>query len=92
MKLRSPEAFWLLKNGILNSYPSLQENISCDIAVIGAGITGALISHALHKAGYDTVVIDKRDVANGSTADTTSILQYEIDTMMVDLAKMIGEE
>ena len=92
MKLRSPEAFWLLKNGILNSYPSLQENISCDIAVIGAGITGALISHALHKAGYDTVVIDKRDVANGSTAATTSLLQYEIDTMMVDLAKMIGEE
>lgn len=92
MKLRSPEAFWLLKNGILNSYPSLQENISCDIAVIGAGITGALISHALHKAGYDTVVIDKRDVANGSSAATTSLLQYEIDTMMVDLAKMIGQE
>src|SRR5690554_3545629 len=92
MKLRSPEAFWLLKNGILNSYPSLQENISCDIAVIGAGITGVLISHALHKAGYDTVVIDKKDVANGSSSATTSLLQYEIDTMMVDLARMIGEE
>src|SRR5690554_1261479 len=92
MELRSPEAFWLLKNGILNSYPSLQENIKCDIAVIGAGITGALISHSLTKAGYNTVVLDKRDVANGSTAATTSLLQYEIDTMMVDLAKMIGEE
>ena len=59
MKLRSPEAFWLLKNGIINSYPSLQEDTQCDIAVIGAGITGALISHALHRAGYNTVVIDK---------------------------------
>jgi len=39
MKLRSPEAFWLLKNGIINSYPSLQEDIQCDIPVIGAGIT-----------------------------------------------------
>lgn len=92
MQLRSPEAFWLLKNGILNSYPSLQEDIQCDITVIGAGITGALISHALHRAGYDTVVIDKRDVANGSSSATTSLLQYEIDTMMVDLARMIGEE
>src|SRR5690554_8104191 len=92
MKLRSPEAFWLLKNGILNSYPSLQENISCDIAVIGAGITGALISHTLHKAGYDTVVIDKRDVGAGSSSATTSMLQYEIDTPMIDLANMIGEE
>ena len=85
MELRSPEAFWLLKNGILNSYPSLQENIKCDIAVIGAGITGALISHSLTKTGYNTVVLDKRDVANGSTAATTSLLQYEIDTAMVDL-------
>ena len=90
MKLRSPEAFWLLKNGILNSYPKLQENTTCDIVVLGAGITGALISHALHNAGYNVVVIDKRDVANGSSAATTSMLQYEIDVPMNDLADMIG--
>lgn len=92
MKLRTPEAFWLLKNGILNSYPSLEENIRCDIAVIGAGITGSLISHALLKAGYDTVVIDKRDVGTGSSSATTSMLQYEIDTPMTELSDMIGEE
>lgn len=90
MELRSPEAFWLLKNGILNSYPKLQETTVCDIVVLGAGITGALISHALHTAGYDVVVIDKRDVANGSSAATTSMLQYEIDVPMVDLADTIG--
>ena len=90
MELRSPEAFWLLKNGILNSYPKLQENTECDIVVLGAGITGALISHALYEAGYNVVVIDKRDVANGSSAATTSMLQYEIDVPMVDLAEMIG--
>lgn len=90
MKLRSPEAFWLLKNGILNSYPKLQENTSCDIVLLGAGITGSLISHALHNAGYNVVVIDKRDVANGSSAATTSMLQYEIDVPMIDLADMIG--
>ena len=92
MKLRSYEAFWLLKNGLMNSYPSLQEDIKCDIAVVGAGITGALISHTLHKAGYNTVVIDKQDVAAGSSSATTSMLQYEIDTPMIDLAAMIGEE
>jgi NADPH-dependent 2,4-dienoyl-CoA reductase/sulfur reductase-like enzyme len=52
MKLRTPEALWLLKNGILKSYPSLESDINCDIAVIGGGITGSLISHALLKAGY----------------------------------------
>ena len=92
MELRSPEAFWLLKNGLLNSYPKLQEDIVCDIVVLGAGITGALISHSLQEADYDVVVIDKRDVANGSTAATTSMLQYEIDMPMVDLADMIGAQ
>ena len=87
MELRSPESFWLLKNGILNSYPSLQENTSCDIVVLGAGITGALISHALHEAGYNVIVIDKRDVANGSSAATTFLLQYEINFPLVDLSK-----
>src|SRR5690554_3346775 len=92
MNLRSPESFWLLKNGILHSYPSLQENIECDIAVIGSGITGALISHTLHNAGFRTVVIDKRDVATGSSSATTSMLQYEIDVPMHKLAEMIGEQ
>lgn len=92
MKLRSPESFWLLKNGIINSYPSLNENIACDIVVIGSGITGALISHALHNAGFETIVIDKRDVATGSTSATTSMLQYEIDTPLNKLSEMIGEE
>ena len=91
MKLRSPESFWLLKNGILKSYPSLKENIVCDIAVIGSGITGALISHTLHNAGYKTLVLDKRDLASGSTSATTSMLQYEIDTPLTDLAGLIGE-
>lgn len=92
MKLRSPEAFWLLKNGLMNSYPSLATDEECDTLVIGGGITGALISHALVKAGYNTIVLDKRDIATGSTSATTSMLQYEIDTPITELAEMIGDE
>lgn len=75
MRLRTFESFWLVKNGIINSYPSLQENLETDIVVVGAGITGALTSHALVEKGYKVVLIDQRDVAMGSTAATTSMLQ-----------------
>lgn len=92
MKLRSPESYWFLKNGILNSYPSLQENIACDIAVIGSGVTGALISYALHNAGFEIVLIDKRDAATGSSAATTSMLQYEIEMPLSKLSEIIGEK
>lgn len=93
MRLRTYESFWLLTNGLLYSYPSLHDHHeACDVAVIGGGITGALISHALIEKGYSVVLLDKRDIANGSTSATTSMLQYEIDVPLFQLAEMIGEE
>lgn len=92
MRLRTFESFWLVKNGILHSYPSLNEDLATEILVIGGGITGALISHALMEAGYEVTLIDKRDIALGSSAATTSMLQYEIDIPLYRLSGMIGEE
>lgn len=93
MRLRTYESFWLLTNGLLHSYPSLHgHHEACEVAVIGGGITGALISHALMEKGYSVVLLDKRDIANGSTSATTSMLQYEIDVPLYRLAEMIGEE
>lgn len=92
MRLRTFESFWLLKNGLLHTYPMLQKNIVTEIAVIGGGITGALISHALMQHGYKVTLIDRRDIGQGSTSATTSMLQYEIDEKLIDLAEKIGEE
>jgi glycine/D-amino acid oxidase-like deaminating enzyme len=93
MRLRTYESFWLLTNGLLHSYPSLHgHHETGDVAVIGGGITGALISHALMEKGYSVVLLDKRDIANGSTSATTSMLQYEIDVPLYQLSEMIGEE
>lgn len=65
---------------------------TCDVAVIGAGITGALVADALTKAGLSVVVLDRRAPACGSTAASTSLLSYEIDVSLVKLADMIGVE
>ncbi|MDN9006690.1 FAD-dependent oxidoreductase, partial [Staphylococcus aureus] len=43
------------------------------------------------KQGYKTVLIDKREIANGSSSATTSMLQYEIDVPLYRLIKQIGE-
>lgn len=92
MRLRTFESFWLLKNGLLYSYPLLQKNLRAEIVVIGGGITGALISHALMDEGYEVILLDRRDIGQGSTSATTSMLQYEIDTSLHELAEMIGED
>ena len=92
MDLRTGCAFWVLKNGLLASYPSLHTDESADVAVLGAGITGALVAYRLTQAGANVVVLDKRDVASGSTAATTGLLQYETDPSLEQLAVSIGLE
>jgi len=89
--LRSGYPFWLLDQGIIRSYPSLAHHIHTDVVVMGAGISGALAAWQLSKAGLDTVVVDKRHVGMGSTAASTALLQYEIDTPLTELSRMVGE-
>lgn len=92
MKLKSNEPFWLIKNGLKHSYPSLKEDVSADVLIVGGGITGSLIAHRCVAEGHKTVLIDRREIANGSTAATTSMLQYEIDVPLLQLIEQIGEK
>ena len=64
--------------------------MSCEVAVIGAGITGALMAWHLADAGIDTIVLDRREAAHGSTAGSTARLQYEIDTPLGKLERQLG--
>src|ERR1700677_3559785 len=91
MDLRSGNAFWPIKNGLLASYPALTHDEACDVAVIGGGITGALVAYRLVNEGVETVLLDKRDVGTGSTAASTALLQYEIDAELHDLIPRVGE-
>ncbi len=47
MDLRSGNAFWPMKNGLLASDPALVHDETCDVAVIGGGITEALVAYRL---------------------------------------------
>ena len=91
MDLRSGAAFWPIRNGLIATYPAIDRDETADVVVIGAGVTGALVTYALTTAGARVVVIDRRDVASGSTAATTGLLQYETDASLTELADRIGE-
>lgn len=90
MDIRSNEPYWLIKNSLPQSYPSLKQSISSEILIIGAGITGALIAYKLIGEGRRVVMVDRRDVCNGSTAASTSMLQYEIDVPLHRLIDQVG--
>ena len=91
MDLQSGRPFWPLRDGLIASYPPLERDASADVAVIGAGITGALVARLLADAGADVIVLDKRDVASGSTAATSGLLMYQTDTSLGELSEATGE-
>lgn len=90
MDIRSNEPYWLIKNSLGNSYPSLSDHINSPVVIIGAGITGALIAYKLIKEGLKVVMIERRDVFNGSSAASTAMLQYEIDEPLHLLIDKVG--
>jgi glycine/D-amino acid oxidase-like deaminating enzyme len=92
MDLLSCCPFWPLKDGLPVSYPPLEHDVACDVAVVGAGITGALFAWHLAEAGFHTVVLDRRDAAHGSTAGSTALLQYELDVPLDRLEQRLGRE
>ena len=55
--LKSGYPYWAVKNGLMYAFPKLEADLACDVAVVGAGITGALIADALADNGHDVVVL-----------------------------------
>ena len=89
-QLHTGTLFWPARDGIPATYPRLDGDVQCDVAVLGAGITGALVAHRLVQRGHDVAVIDGRDPASGSTAASSGLLLYETDASMTQLAGRLG--
>lgn len=70
---------------------ALKQGLPCDIAIVGAGISGAFMAEALSRH-HDVVVLDRRAPAMGSTHASTAMLQFEIDTPLTRLVEQIGHD
>ncbi|MDO5506017.1 MAG: FAD-dependent oxidoreductase [Pseudoxanthomonas suwonensis] len=92
MDLKSGYPYWAVSNGLPHAFPPLSRDLQCEVAVLGGGITGALIADELAVHGHDVVVLDARDIGWGSTAASTALLQYENDVHLVDMARRHGED
>lgn len=92
MELYSGIPFWLIRNSLWDCHNPLTQNVRVPVAVIGSGITGALVAHHLCESGIECAVFDKRDISTGSSVASTALLQYEIDMAMCRMQDKIGLE
>lgn len=89
--LRSGRSPWAI-DGVPLPHRPLDEDGRVDVAVIGAGITGSLVAEALSSAGASVMVIDRALPGRGSTAASTAMLQWELDTPLAKLTDLHGFE
>lgn len=90
LNLRTGRSIWQSRPCPQVEASKLSRDIVCDALVVGAGISGALIADSLSDAGLHVVVVDRRGAVRGSTVASTSLIQYELDTPLGDLARLIG--
>ena len=59
MNLHSDYPFWMIKEGILSNFPTLNDNKKVEVVIIGGRITDALTTHQLSNAGMKVMVLIK---------------------------------
>lgn len=92
MQKLSNNLYWKNKSKIKNIYPYLTDDITCDVLVIGGGISGALTSYFLAKDGLDVVIVEKNIIGYGNTLSAPAILDFNIDTQMYKFEKILNKE
>jgi glycine/D-amino acid oxidase-like deaminating enzyme len=68
----------------------LSGNHETSVAVVGGGMTGALVAHAFASAGIATTVLEAGLVGRGSTAASSALLLQEPDLELLQLEERYG--
>ncbi|MEN1985443.1 NAD(P)/FAD-dependent oxidoreductase [Paenibacillus hubeiensis] len=91
MELVYGTPFWPSTMTDAPTYPVLQTDLTCDCLIIGGGMGGALASRLLADQGVDTVVIEKRNIAHGSSLASAGLLQNTNDKTLTSCIHTFGE-
>src|SRR5437660_3863687 len=76
----------------IRKFPKIQRNISVDVLVVGAGVTGITAAYLLKKAGLTVALIERERVASIDTGHTTAHLTYVTDVGLHELTTNFGKD
>jgi glycine/D-amino acid oxidase-like deaminating enzyme len=93
MNLHHGHLYWPETYNNELAYSKLEENLSCDVLIVGGGMSGALCAYTLGKeTDLDVVLMDMRQPGSGSSAAGSGILRYTSDRMLHELIEQKGEQ
>jgi glycine/D-amino acid oxidase-like deaminating enzyme/nitrite reductase/ring-hydroxylating ferredoxin subunit len=86
-----PEAYWL-GSAELPSFPTLQEDIHTEVAIIGGGMTGITSAYLLAKEGKKVVLLEAGRILTGTTGHTTAKVTAQHGIVYDELLNHFGKE
>jgi glycine/D-amino acid oxidase-like deaminating enzyme len=92
MLLHTGKLYWPGTYEQTPAFPMLQEDIQCDVLIVGGGISGVFSAYFLAESGLDVVLIDKQKAGGGSTSANTGLLQFSNDKTLTSCIHSFGEE
>lgn len=85
-------SLWLSSNVLKNKFKSLDQDVSTDVCIIGAGILGLTCAYYLTKLGYSVIVLDKGEVGGRTTGHTTAKITSQHDIFYSYLFDSYGQD
>lgn len=86
-----PQSYWIGSTSNTN-YPTLNEDISVDIAIVGGGLVGISCAYLLKKEGLRVAVLEAGHIAKGTTGHTTAKITSQHELIYNKLKNQMGEE
>lgn len=86
-----PKSFWTTQQ-TTPQFPTLSENLTTEIGIVGGGIVGIVSAYLLVKAGKKVALIEADRLSNGVTGYTTAKVTAQHSLIYDELIKTIGEE
>ena len=85
------EPYWL-DTAKIKSFAPLNRDISVEVLVIGAGVTGITAAYLLKQSGLSVALIERECAAIRDTGHTTAHLTYVTDIGLDTLQRKFGAD
>ncbi|MEH7417864.1 FAD-dependent oxidoreductase [Neobacillus drentensis] len=87
---RFPRTYW--REIELPTFKPLEQDISVDVAIVGAGITGITAAYLLTKEGRKVALLEAGGILNGTTGHTTAKLTAQHGLIYDEFINHFGKE
>ncbi len=81
-----------LKTAKRPQFPELDQVLTVDVAIVGAGITGVTAAHLCKEAGLSVALIERERCGNIDTGHTTAHLTAVTDLRLQEIARSFGRD